>query len=389
VAAAASLLFIPQIAWESQRDLTHSVLSATLVCVTLFTFLRLTQQRSIGAYALFGLCSGLGVLSKYNFALVLVALVLGALFTREFRSIILDKRIILAGLVAVLIILPNLLWAKNHPDLALRAAGKFKIQESSRWLTAIASGLKNLVFCSIAFFGAFVLVYAIVFWRRRGPVVRNAYVDLLLRMLLVSYGLIVLAIIVLRISDIRDRWLQPLLISSPVLAIAWLQNRLAASRLKWILALAITAMVVVTAALHGRIIWAEQLQRTQPWNRPYDALATELKGSIGSASTVMTDTTLLAGNLRLNIPDKIFTIPELAPLFTQQTNNVALVWDAGSDPTGKKNTHKPTHDWPPPDNLTEFAEKSGMKLDPAQAQYFDAVYKYHKTRRMKIGVVVK
>src|SRR5215471_55032 len=30
VAAAASLLFIPQIAWESQRDLNHSVLASTL-----------------------------------------------------------------------------------------------------------------------------------------------------------------------------------------------------------------------------------------------------------------------------------------------------------------------------------------------------------------------
>src|SRR6185312_14765697 len=294
-----------------------------------------------------------------------------------------------AGLIAVLVILPNLLWAKNHPDLALRAAGKFKIQESSRWLAAIASGLKDLVVCSITFFGACALIYAIIFWKRRGPDARNPYVSLLLRMLLVSYGLIVLAIVVFRISNIRDRWLQPILISSPVLAIAWLQNRLDAVRLKWILALAVTAMIAVTAALHGRIIWAEQLQRTQPWNRPYDALARQLKSSIGSASTVITDTTLLAGNLRLNIPDRIFTTPELAGLFTRQTNNVALAWDAGSDPTGKKSNHRQSHDWPPPENLADFAGKSGIKLDPAQAQYFDAVYKYHKTRRMKIGVLVK
>src|SRR5262249_8464837 len=140
---------------------------------------------------------------------------------------------------------------------------------------------------------------------------RSSCVDLLLRILIVSYGFIVLAIVVLRISEVRDRWLQPILICSPVLAIAWLQNRLDAVRLKWILMLAFVAAVVVTVVLHGRILLAEKKGRTQPWNRPYDALAAQLKGPIASVSTVMTDTTLLAGNLRMNIPDKIFMPPEL------------------------------------------------------------------------------
>ena len=392
VAAAASLLFIPQIAWESQRDLTHSVLAATLVCVTLFCFLRLTRQRSAAAYVLFGLCAGLGVLSKYNFALVVVALALAAVFTREFRAVILDKRIVLAGLIAVLIVLPNLLWAKSHPELALRAAGKFKIQESTRWFAAIASGLKTLILGSVLFFGPLALIYGIIFWKR--PIAdtaaaRNPYVGLLLRMLFISYGFIVLAIVILRISEVRDRWLQPILVCSPVLLIAWLQDRLDTVRLKWILALAFAAMVLVTVALHGRIIWAERMQRTQPWNRPYDALAAQLKSPLTSASTVMTDTTLLAGNLRMNIPGKTFTTPELSGIFSDTNNPVALVWEAGSDPASNKSTRKQSHDWPPPANLADFADKTGMNLDPAQAQYFDALFRYHKTRRMKIGVIVK
>src|SRR5262249_31848395 len=149
------------------------------------------------------LCAGLGVLSKYNFALVLVALGLAAVFTSEFRAVILNKRILLAGLVAVLVVLPNLLWAKNHPDLALRAAGKFKIQESSHWLTAIVGGLKTLTVATITFFAPLALVYGIIFWKRSSgaaSAARNPYVGLLLRMLVVSYALIILAIVVLRIS---------------------------------------------------------------------------------------------------------------------------------------------------------------------------------------------
>src|ERR1700753_3100121 len=66
IAAAVSLFFIPQIVWESQRDLTHSVLAATLVCATIFSFLRLREKPTLARYALFGACAGLGVLSKYN-----------------------------------------------------------------------------------------------------------------------------------------------------------------------------------------------------------------------------------------------------------------------------------------------------------------------------------
>lgn len=394
VAAAAGLLFIPQISWESQRDLTHSVLAATLVCATMFYFLRLTRalEKQVSAmdYALFGLCAGLGVLSKYNFALVIVALALAAVSMQKFRPVILNGKMILALIIAVLIVLPNFLWAMQHADLALRSAGKFKIQESSQWTKAIFSGLTGLVVCSITFFAALGIVFGIIFWKRPATgasLGRNEYATLLLRMLAVSYGLIVVAIVVLRISEVRDRWLQPVLICSPVLAIALVQERLSLARLKWLLAVAIVAMVTVTVGLYGRIIWAEKWHRTQPWNRPYDALAHELMGAIAPASTVMTDSTLLAGNLRLQIPNKIFTTPELSRLFVETNNETALVWDAGGDPAARKSVRLQSRDWPPPDNLSDFAARVGINLDPARAQYFSAVFKYHKSREMKLGAI--
>src|SRR5262249_29982186 len=158
---------------------------------------------------------------------------------RELRPSLLDKRIVLAGLIAALIVLPNLLWALQHPELALRSAGKFKIQESGHWFKALATGLEQLAFCTVMFFGLFTALCGIVFWKkpqREEQVAGNNYARLLLRMLLISYGLIVLAIVVFRISNVRDRWLQPILICSPVFAIAWLQSRVNAVRLKWVFA---------------------------------------------------------------------------------------------------------------------------------------------------------
>jgi len=392
MAAAASLLFIPQIAWESQRDLTHSVLSATLVCATIFCFLQLHAKPSLKRYALFGLCAGFGVLSKYNFLLPLAALVLAAIFSRQFRSVILDKRILLAGLIVALIVLPNALWALDHRNLALRQAGKLGMEEESRWFPAIKSGIESLIFCSATFFAALGILYGIIFFKRpaaKEPVGSNEYATLLPRMLGFSYVLIILAIVIFRISDIHDRWLQPILIISPVLAIALFQERLDAFRLKVILALAGAVMVLVTIALDGRVIWAERLHRMQPWNAPYDALANQLKSAVSRDPVVITDTVLMAGNLRINMPDRIFSTPALIQLFVKTNTPVALVWNVRGKGDARKSAELQDRDWPPPLMLREFADGIGIKLDPAKAQYFNATSKYCETRQMKIGAVVE
>src|ERR1051325_7877668 len=96
VAAAASLLFIPQIAWDSQRDLTHSVLASTMTMATLFAFFRLSASRTALAYVIFGLCAGLGMLAKFNYLLFFFGLLLAALSLPEFRAVLLDRKMALA-----------------------------------------------------------------------------------------------------------------------------------------------------------------------------------------------------------------------------------------------------------------------------------------------------
>src|SRR2546427_349486 len=72
IAAAIALQFNPSISWESQRELTHSIIASAMLLGTLLAFLRLQPTRS-GAYVAFGLCGGLSILSKYNGALFYAA----------------------------------------------------------------------------------------------------------------------------------------------------------------------------------------------------------------------------------------------------------------------------------------------------------------------------
>jgi hypothetical protein len=66
---------------------------------------------------------------------------------------------------------------------------------------------------------------------------------------------------------------------------------------------------------------------------------------------------------------------------------VALVWDASGDAAARNSVRNQSRDWPPPDNLNDLAERAGIQLDPAQAHYFTAVFKYHRTRQMKLGLI--
>ncbi len=58
IVATLSLLFLPQIAWESQRDLSHSILVTFLAVLTFCVLLKLSERRSWRLYVAFGLCLG-------------------------------------------------------------------------------------------------------------------------------------------------------------------------------------------------------------------------------------------------------------------------------------------------------------------------------------------
>src|SRR5262249_55550352 len=65
--AAVSLLFVPQIAWESQRDLTHTVLAVTAAAATLFLILRLCAAPAASLYVALGGAVAVGLLAKGSY----------------------------------------------------------------------------------------------------------------------------------------------------------------------------------------------------------------------------------------------------------------------------------------------------------------------------------
>lgn len=81
--------------------------------LTYYAIIKYTNTNNSKWLYVMAFALGFGFLSKYNIAFLIVGLFGGLLLTRE-RKIFLNKNLYLAGLIALLIVLPNILWQINN-----------------------------------------------------------------------------------------------------------------------------------------------------------------------------------------------------------------------------------------------------------------------------------
>jgi 4-amino-4-deoxy-L-arabinose transferase-like glycosyltransferase len=112
--AAASLLLMPPLAWDSIRDRTHTVLVTAMVCAAWWLLLRIVRRPRQADFAWLGLVCGLGMLAKYSFALVAAAMLLAALSVPEARRALLSRGWWWTLIVGALVVLPHVVWLAPH-----------------------------------------------------------------------------------------------------------------------------------------------------------------------------------------------------------------------------------------------------------------------------------
>jgi len=167
--AAASMLLLPQIAWESQRALTHSVLATTLAATALLVFWTRVLEGRRWADLLFGAVLGLGLIAKANFLFVPLALWLAAAAMPELRRRLRPAGIAVSVVVAAAIAAGPALWVIRHPGLATASLYKLRQAEGMAPAVAALEGLGSLAGAAGGFLALLAVVGGLVLWRCRGP----------------------------------------------------------------------------------------------------------------------------------------------------------------------------------------------------------------------------
>lgn len=308
---AASMLLLPQIGWESQRDLTHSVLVTSLAACMLWQVLRLVQRPTVGAYALLGLATGAAMLAKYSAAACALLWLVALLGARETRGLVLRPAFLLVPLLALLVLLPHGLWLLDHwaeATRGTRAKMEAGAAPAAGWALGVRLGLASLGKALLGFVTPFWLVVPLVcgpaLWAalRQPPRTPAGQVHRLLRRLLLLTLLLMLLLVLSGASTaFKDRWLQPFLFMLPLALFTALPQP--GTGVLRRLGAAVALMAALVTVLLALRVWHHG-QRGDPdeLNLPVRAFAQALADQGLAAATVVADDPVLGGGLRLHLP---------------------------------------------------------------------------------------
>ena len=362
--AALNLILLPQIGWESQRDLTHSVLVTTMASLTLWAVLCLLRgAQGVGQYLLLGLLAGLGMLSKFNYGLLVLVVVIALGSLRP--GLLFRPAMLAALLVGLAIVSPYLVWAADHLATATATSYKLKTGGEDYW-GGVLQGLGSLAKAYLAFSGLFLVAFMAVFmpWRTAWPVVTSANREahpiglrFLKRLFLITPVVMVAYLLVSGGTVYRDRWLLPLLFFLPLLCFAsvpehWLDER-HKTLFKKVL---VVVMLILPAGLLARNYLYPLYGTVVKPHFPGVGLARELVARAGEFSIVIAESSFIGGNLKPYLGARLVDTPTvdfpIKAIVEGTDKPVLLIWNGGDYPDG------------PPDELVTHIRRAGLTVAP-------------------------
>jgi 4-amino-4-deoxy-L-arabinose transferase-like glycosyltransferase len=300
----AGVVFIPQFIWESQRDLTHSVLATTLAAATLLQLARTRRGTTLLNYAGLGALIGLGLISKYNYAIFASALLLTVLVTPGYRQVLANRRALVILPVALLVAAPHIYWLVSNFDIAASSTRKLHIDEGN-----LVSGLVNAATSALAFLAP-LLIFSMILIAKPAQTgirenIRAEDGKLLLTLTVCTLVIVAVFMMLSGVQKIKDRWYQPLLFYAPLIPAMFLPAT--RTRVNWYAGLSVVMALLVSTALVARISLAELFDKYSHPNVPYPDLIASL-GEIKPAF-ILAETKILGGNARPVFPDTVIQVP--------------------------------------------------------------------------------
>ena len=302
--ASASMLLIPALGWYSVRDQTHTTLVAAMVCAAWWLLLRIARKPRALDFALLGLVCGLGMLAKYSFALVAVAMLVAALSVGATRRALLSHGWWWAPIVGLLVVLPHAVWLFSHlGEATAETIEKMNIQPEAGWGQGFLSLLAGVAGSLLPWVLIALWAFRASGWRApatpASPAMHQVFMRFLALVLLTLAGMVLFA----GVTNFKGRWMLPLLCVAPLAAFAarpQLQRDPRGRRYSG--ALFGIALILLIAA--GVRPWFSGLRgQVDELNHPTVELAQELgKAGYDGLGTIVASDHMLAGMLRVRFP---------------------------------------------------------------------------------------
>ena len=378
ILATCSLLFIPQIAWESQRDMTHTTLVVCAATASMWQLLRLIKKQSLLNYALFGLLLAIGILGKANFILFIAAILLTLVTFSRGRRVICSPQIGVTLLIVILVDSNYFLWMFNNQDIVFSVTYKFERAIGNYQLKGITSLVTNSFLFLTPMWLVCLLIFPAGFGRNQNQET-DFHHQFIKRYLLVLFLLLLTVVLVFKVTYVKDRWLQPLLFAAPLFFFSRLDPAQISSK-RFKLFLQVTALTAMTIylAFTVRVVGASYIHRFCRMNYPFTAMAEDLRQTGFSDGLIISDNRFLAGNMRLHFPGSIALIPDYrfeSRIDSQGLTVAVVIWKAD-------------HASAIPPELSSFLSKT-YKIVPTDfpIKYFHHLYKYGRTETVTLAVL--
>ncbi len=347
-----SLLMLYQFSWEAQRALTHTVLANLCSVLTFAVIWSLIRKPTTWGFVLLGVVVAMGGLSKYNYAIALLAMLLAAFSASETRQPLWSPRLLLSFGVAALLVTPPMLWVLNNPEHAFASARKLDMSSDGPATVIALQGLAELTLASVGFVSLLLIVLGVLWlvYRRQGVAAKGDDLRRLMTRTLV-WSLILMAVVVLLSgsTNVKDRWLQPILIyAGPVLCLWLLPRAGATSARRFAQASAVLAVFIGVAMLHHNL--AGDAKRATP----FAALTSEILAQTTPESTIVADN-WISGNMAYFAPDH--------PVYSDR------------DPRAPKADVR----------VWESTRDTPKDVDPAQVKTLIAPYRFDKSEEMSLS----
>lgn len=286
-------------AWEIQRNYSHTALLVALSPALALVYLKLSRQRHPAQYLLFGLVAGMLALAKYNSLVAIPALLIADLIVQRRMSIMTGKWFWLSCLVFFLITAPHLYWAYANPDQFGSYSGSFGLTNSSWNPGEAVQSLASFGLAAIAVFGPSLLIVFARLHKTQGLKRPSAIITGLSRehRVMVLWGLFflgagLLAAVTAGSTRIVPRWLLPaFLILIPVLVGSLAQaDRSAMKAFVW------TGVMAFVIASSGQ--WIHSVSLNPRTGYDYQGFA----GALPQTQAILFSEYQIFANLRLYLP---------------------------------------------------------------------------------------